>query len=326
MFCSKKITLLAGAVALYAMQVQTANAFDVPYPNIRFKEYWQLTDEQKNAASTLGYTQETWDQPGSEDFEYLSYWYMENQDYYDHDGDQDYYEPNPTFKPAAEKLGFVGDQGIDQWDCWQSHYYSYSWDDLVEYDIASFYEVLGWNQEKWDAEDLAEADEPATSSKMFYELSPAEKTAAVTVCYTQKLWDYDPLPFCKDSPHALEALVEKGNPKYRTCHWMSKNLNRCDNRGGNFSKHCPNTCGSCNWNKCEQVNNMRFFWNRRKSDDKILYRKCKFVAKGNTKQKCRRYGIKETCPKTCGVPGCATGAGAKGKETKSDNLFTRGGN
>lgn len=115
MFCSKTLTLLTSAVSLCAMQLQTANAFDIPYPEIRFKEYWELTDDQKNAASTLGYTATTWNRPGTADFEYLSYWYMSEMDYYDHDGDANYYEPNPTFAPAAAKLGFVGDEGVNQW-------------------------------------------------------------------------------------------------------------------------------------------------------------------------------------------------------------------
>ena len=90
--------------------------FDVePYPTFRFREYSELSSEQKTAATSLGYTKTSWNKPGTTDVEYLSWWYNVNMDYYDADKDGDYYEANPEFEIAAKILGFVGDEAEDVW-------------------------------------------------------------------------------------------------------------------------------------------------------------------------------------------------------------------
>eukprot|EP00553_Chaetoceros_curvisetus_P003989 CAMPEP_0204621656 /NCGR_PEP_ID=MMETSP0717-20131115/7305_1 /ASSEMBLY_ACC=CAM_ASM_000666 /TAXON_ID=230516 /ORGANISM="Chaetoceros curvisetus" /LENGTH=327 /DNA_ID=CAMNT_0051636115 /DNA_START=341 /DNA_END=1321 /DNA_ORIENTATION=+ len=211
------------------------NAFDVePYPEFRFRPYNELTTGQKSAALALGYTPETWNQPGATDIEYISWWYNVNMDYYDWDGDGEYYEPNPAFLNAAKTLGFVGDSAEDVWDCWQNHYSYYEWSELVQWDIASSFEALGWTEAKWNEEDLTP---PTSESKKYSQLTGAEKTAASALCYTQKIWDYEVLPFCLD---------KKGTVLGNTCHDMSLRIPKCFANKANW-KHCPNTCGACDW-------------------------------------------------------------------------------
>lgn len=225
------IFTLVGAISFLE---KTVNSFDVePYPTYRFRNYSSLSADEKNAATSLGYDKKSWNLPGTADFEYVSWWYNINMDYYDHDGDGNYYEPNPDFENNAAILGFVGDEKEDVWDCWMNHYEDYTWDDLETYDIASSYKDLGWTKEVWNDETLPA---PASEDKYYSELTYKEKTAAVTICYTQKIWDYEELPFCLDSPDTI-------NNSTNTCDWVSKDISKCND--GGVSEHCPNVCGSC---------------------------------------------------------------------------------
>jgi len=226
--------VLAYIGILSLLTAHFVSSFDVePYPTFRFREYKELSPEQKNAASLLGYDERSWNQPGTADVEYVSWWYHVNMDYYDTDGDGDYYEPSTQFRNATETLGFVGDEAGDVWDCWMNHYSDYTWSYLEEYDIAQFYIDLGWTAESWNET----IPVPASDSKYFDEFTDKEKTAALTVCYTQKLWDYEILPFCLDPINIVGGTDE--------CDWVSKDISRCNLGNGEFTDFCPNTCGSC---------------------------------------------------------------------------------
>ena len=90
---------------------KAATAYDVdPYPSFRFRLHSELTDAEKAAASVLGYTEATWNQPGlNYAFEEITwYWNFGDGDYFDADKDGDYYDgDNSAKKAAAETLGFV---------------------------------------------------------------------------------------------------------------------------------------------------------------------------------------------------------------------------
>mmetsp|Transcript_9681 Transcript_9681/g.14068 ORF Transcript_9681/g.14068 Transcript_9681/m.14068 type:complete len:240 (+) Transcript_9681:90-809(+) len=107
---------------------------------------------------------------------------------------------------------------------------------MVKYDLASSWEALGWYEARWDGPDTTKPD---TDSKGYGELTHAQKTAASTLCYTQKIWDYAVLPFCSD---------KTGTVNGQSCHYFSLDISRCfaDPSGANW-KHCPNTCGACDW-------------------------------------------------------------------------------
>jgi len=280
-----------GILSLFA---QSINAFDVePYPELRFRNYNKLTANEKAAATVLGYDAESWSQLGTADADSLSWWYNANMDYYDYDGDGDYYEENPNFIKAAATLGFTE----DVWDCWINHYDYYSWDDLVEFRFDSFYKELGWTADKWSGSDTVLPD---TEDKSFADLSTVEKTAAVTVCYTQKIWDKEMLPLCVDSPRPILL-----NGQERSCDWVSDDLARCDLKRGEFSKHCPNTCGTCDINECVQTN-LRVLWDMK--DEKKIFKKCVRGLKTEKKKQrlCTEKWVGETCPETCALDKCSS--------------------
>ena len=101
------------AVGILSLFAQSINAFDVPYPEFRFREYNKLTADEKEAAAVLGYDEESWNQPkgpgeeGPVNALALTWWNIVNEDYFDYDGDGDYYEENPNFIKAAATLGFT---------------------------------------------------------------------------------------------------------------------------------------------------------------------------------------------------------------------------
>jgi len=293
---SQILATLPGFILLFNRVV---NAFEYEYPTYRFRPWTELTKGEKKAARDLGYNQASWNLPGTADVEYYA-WYI-HQDYY---GDYDDYYPDRDFLDSAETLGFVDRvvDGVTQsaediWDCWQNHYYSYVWAELVEYDLDSYAEDLGWNENKWDDDDLEDEDKPASETKYWEELTDDEKTAALGFCYTQKIWDYQSLPYCLDSEQ--DAKVGKN---LRSCHWVSENASRCNiNKKGLLSIHCSNTCGSCDTYGCTDSES-KFYWGE-KSNGKILYKNCKYI---DRKKKCdAKDGIsKLTCPETCDLDGC----------------------
>lgn len=279
------LTTLSGLTLLLTSSI---NAFDVEYPEYRFRPFSELSKKQKKAAKDLGYTEASWDTPLTADVEY-SAWYI-HQGYYD---DYETYYPKRDFDASAAKLGFVDTEdntAEDIWDCWQNHYYSYDWAELVEYDLDSYASALGWTETTWDAEDLADDDTPESETKFYGELSNEEKTGALGLCYTQKIWDYTSLPFCMDSPQP--------HKNGKTCDWVSEDVSRCT---GGWPKHCSNTCGSCDTSGCED-SPFKFYWSTN-AKGKVLFKNCKWVLK---KKKCKPSKSKLTCPQGCGLEGCVS--------------------
>lgn len=77
-------------------------------------------------------------------------------------------------------------------DCYLNHYGDYDWEELELYDIAIFYEALGWSQLAWDSG--SQSLYPDTEEKFWAELSAAEQEAAEELCYFASTWDGLPLP------------------------------------------------------------------------------------------------------------------------------------
>mmetsp|Transcript_19298 Transcript_19298/g.22981 ORF Transcript_19298/g.22981 Transcript_19298/m.22981 type:complete len:300 (-) Transcript_19298:208-1107(-) len=271
----------------------TATAFEIDIPIIRYTEWKDLSNQQKRAAKRLGYALKTWNQPGSASVEGLTWWENTNSDYLDLDGDGVTDETTAIFKNNARKLGFIGEGDLqnaaNMWDCWMNHY-DYPWDDLVTYGIEPSVVALGWNQTMWES---GGALVPESDNKWWDQFTDAEKTAAVAMCYTKNLWNEDKLSsFCMDSPKGLRNSPT--GVKNQSCNWVANNMARCALKNGGVSIHCPNTCGSCMENKCVSTKN-QFFWKER--DDGVrLYKKCPFV---DSDAKCKRTGIKLTCPAQC---------------------------
>lgn len=88
----------------------------------------------------------------------------------------------PDQQLAAITIGFV-DPWV--WECFQSHYTSYDWDELVMFNLTQYWTTLGWTKKTWDAE----GPEPASENKSWSELTFVETTAATQLCYFNYTWD-----------------------------------------------------------------------------------------------------------------------------------------
>jgi len=217
------------------------------------------------------------------------------------DGDgEGYNETQPLFAEYASKLGFSDNNGYnDAWDCWSTHY-NYVWEDIVDYLLDEPLGVLGWTEAMWKNESKSEPW-PESDSKDYKDLTYAEKTAAGVFCFTKSLWDWDELPFALDSPRAI-LVGKKNKKKSRNCNWASLDLSVCKWNNG-VAEHCCNTCGTCDQFKCVDTVG-RFLWNKRKRDNKKLYKKCGFLKGDNKVKNCKKWGMKETCPTKCDSAAC----------------------
>ena len=102
----------------------------------------------------MKYTQESWDQPGTNELESNSY------DDLDSNG-----------KAGAMSFGLSG----EIWDCHINHYSGYYWADLEEGGIDQYYSVLGWNIDNWENDGPV----PDTEDAYWDELSPGNKQQPV---------------------------------------------------------------------------------------------------------------------------------------------------
>ena len=94
---------------------------------------------------------------------------------------------------AAKTIGFpietyIGfdEEYSDTWDCYVNHYYDFSWATLVDYDVAQYYEALGYTEGYWSGTDT---EAPLTELLHWEELSDTERDAADMICYFQQTWD-----------------------------------------------------------------------------------------------------------------------------------------
>ena len=70
-----------------------------------------------------------------------------------------------------------------------NHYNGVAWEDLDDWDVLEYVQVLGWTEDSWNDQ----AHPPASDDKDWDELSYAEKSAANALCYFFELWDKAPL-------------------------------------------------------------------------------------------------------------------------------------
>lgn len=137
-------------------------------PEYRFIPWQSLPESIKTQAENgLGYDEETWNYPGSnEAVESLSFSSLD-------DLKQD----------AAEAIGFLDE---DTWDCWVNHFNDYDWFELGESDLSECFEVLGWTEESWESDDA-----PASETKDWSELTIEEQEGATCLCFFEDTWDGD---------------------------------------------------------------------------------------------------------------------------------------
>ena len=161
---------------------------EIPFPKDRFALWDTLLEadsltQTRSGATTLNYTQETWETPGTARVEGFSY-----------GGICHYYEGLPVGTLVCPTQVSLVNMGFteDVWDCWQNHYEWYDWDELEQYNLVEHYVTLGYNATSW----YLSEDEflPDSFQKTFDQLTSREQQAAVSLCYLPPLWDGQPIP------------------------------------------------------------------------------------------------------------------------------------
>jgi hypothetical protein len=147
----------------------------IPYPDFRYLLWQDVGQFTREKAAALGYNEDTWNSPGTNEIEWLSYETVEL-----------------TF--SGEVTNAIEDIGYTEisWDCWVNHYGDYNWLELEQAGLSDVYVALGWTLETWNSEN--EDSWPDTDSKLWRELKVEERIAAGRLCYTPRLWDKIPIP------------------------------------------------------------------------------------------------------------------------------------
>lgn len=156
-------------------------------------EVHDYTKDLLEALGVLGYTEDSWNSPGTADIEAIAF-----------------FDLSAVQKAAAAKLGFTE----SDWDCDQNHFGGYTWPGLEKYGLATHWEALGYNREIWEGL----ADPPATSNLTWAELDETQQDAAEELCYSEETWDTVPLDECTSFSHvqsfidrAILSHTNKGN-------------------------------------------------------------------------------------------------------------------
>ena len=140
-----------------------------PIPKLRFVEWKKLGFSELATAKLLGYSRYSWNNLEILELEETSFDDLSSTEQY-----------------GAMALGF----DEETWDCFMSHYCSYSWEKLEETDIAQYFTTLGWTQNSWDNDGKA----PDSEDKSWKKLTTEEKFAATKLCYTENAWNWVALP------------------------------------------------------------------------------------------------------------------------------------
>ena len=140
------------------------------YPIDRYVAWDDIVDSTyKSNAEGLGWTKKTWNTPGSNDeIETLSH---------------------SSLLPSQRQI--ADDMLLREvtWDCYINHYEDYDWYELVDEDVAKYFEGLGWTEQSWNCEDHCNDYLPDTEDMDWEELSMEEQQFATEICYFAELWD-----------------------------------------------------------------------------------------------------------------------------------------
>lgn len=133
------------------------------WPEWRYYLWSDLGSDSHALLTDAGYSEDTWNQPGSADFEHWSW-----------------SDLSDTRRDLLVEYGFYQ----AQWDCYISHYSAYDWFELVLVGVAEHFETLGWTEDTWDS-----GTEPDISGRDWDDLSEVEQDAAKSLCYFRENWD-----------------------------------------------------------------------------------------------------------------------------------------
>lgn len=170
-------------------EVDTTTASLPEYPDFRFTIWTDLSDEQKETATALGYTVDTWNYPRTAVIEQLSYAAAIYMDFANRENDRA--QQSATTEELLLEIGF---DDPFMWNCWVNHFRFMFWEeignlqtsDASDYglQVQAAYTKLGWTQATWDR-----GSPPPSEFKSWSNLSSEEQEGATFVCFTQHIWD-----------------------------------------------------------------------------------------------------------------------------------------
>ena len=170
-------TSIATTAAIYALLLLyqnnnrislLVNGQSASYPTLRFIP-WDQNDEStiSVAIDALGYNSTSWDNPGTNPIEMLTF---------------EMITIDLAVAAALEQL----DLDKHSWDCYINHYRGYTWPDLTN-TYKNAYRTLGWTHVSWNQR----SDPP--ESERWDELNASERDAAEILCYFDNLWNAVPI-------------------------------------------------------------------------------------------------------------------------------------
>lgn len=140
----------------------------VAWPEERYWPWRLLDSDEKQLLQKAGWTETTWDRPGTAGFELMSWNTL----------------PAST-RESLEDWGFYR----AQWNCYMNHYDDYDWFELVMEDVAQYFVNFGWTEDTW----RDQTDIPEAWTADWDDLSDAQQDAAWEICYVRETWDDVPL-------------------------------------------------------------------------------------------------------------------------------------
>ena len=171
------------------VSTNSSNSHGIEYPVSRYRQYAFLSEEMKALVDDLGYTENTWNHPGSDTIELIGY-----------DG----------LPPNAQDV--VGQLNITkgQWDCYINHYRFLEWKQLTfivstdsffdntdrksnVLNVQQYYSMLGWNEDLWMMSKVDDNQIPESELHFWDELSPDQKLGAMELCYFEHTWNDETL-------------------------------------------------------------------------------------------------------------------------------------
>ena len=165
LFDKATVTAVIGIVLLVPSNFVVSQS--PSYPTLRFVP-WDQT-EALEAAEILGYNSTSWDNPGSNPIEKLTYEIVV----------QDSSSSNALEELRIDELS---------WDCYINHFRGYTWPNLAN-EYKSAYQTLGWDHVSWNQI----SDPPESENFAWDALDAEERNAASTLCYFEELWDSIPI-------------------------------------------------------------------------------------------------------------------------------------
>lgn len=157
----------------------------VAFPEDRYYPWSTWGEGQQTVFQSLGWTEVTWNNPGTAAFESFSW--------------QDL---PATQLEALKDFGFYA----EQWDCYIAHYEDYEWSELILEGVAESFAVFGWDQQSWELDQA-----PATWELEWVQLTETQQDAAYEICFFEESWEGLSISEWSDETRSGDVFPDDGS-------------------------------------------------------------------------------------------------------------------